>query len=130
MLKKFLAMTLACSLFSVVVARPTYGGTKKGEDASSAEKLKRGLSSLGTGESVRVKVRLRDKTKLRGYVSQVEEDGFVVTDPDAGVSRRVAFADVAQIKGKNLSTDAQLVIAAGIVTTILVLAVIVALEAN
>lgn len=130
MLKKILAVTLAFSLFGLAGARPTYAGTKERERTSFAEKVKRGLGSLGTGESVRVKVRLRDKTKLRGYVSRVEGDGFVVTEPDSGVSRQVAYADVAQIKGSNLSTGAQIAIATGIVVTILVLAVIVALQAK
>ena len=42
--------------------------------------IKANLLKLGTGESARVKVKLRDQTKLEGYISEAGEETFTVTN--------------------------------------------------
>jgi hypothetical protein len=36
--------------------------------------VKEGIHKLGTGLDARIEVKLRDKTKLKGYVSEAGED--------------------------------------------------------
>ncbi|HXT62958.1 MAG TPA: hypothetical protein VN696_07980 [Pyrinomonadaceae bacterium] len=65
---------------------------------------------LGTGTAARVEVKLRDKTKLRGYVEQVADDHFVVVDEKTGATTTVAYPQVKQVQGNNLSTGAKIAI--------------------
>jgi hypothetical protein len=90
--------------------------------------VKLGVEKVGSGRDTRVEVKLRDKTRLKGYVSEIGENDFVVTDVKTGASNKVAYADVKQIKGNNLSTGAKIAIGIGIGVglTILVLFIIIA----
>ena len=120
MLKKLLSLTLAALLMHLVLgARSASAATDTQKQARMAEKVKLGILKLGAGKDARVAVKLRDKTKLAGYISEVREDRFAITDLGTGSTTLVAYTDVAQVKGHNLSTGAKiaiisLAIAAGI----------------
>jgi hypothetical protein len=64
----------------------------------AADKARAGVERAGTGPKARVEVRLRDNTKLKGYVSEAGADSFTVTDSKTGAARAVAYADVTQFK--------------------------------
>ena len=50
-----------------------------------AAKVKLAVQERGTGEHSRVKVMLRDKTEVKGYISQIGPDSFQVTDKSEGL---------------------------------------------
>jgi hypothetical protein len=77
-----------------------------GGDARRTQQARVSVLKLGTGERARVEVKLRDETKLKGYVSAAGADSFTVTDTKTGASTVVAYGDVAQVKkqGNGLST--------------------------
>ena len=58
---------------------------------------------------------MRNKTKLKGYVSKVSEDSFVIVDEKTGTTSTVSYAQVKQVKGKNLSTAAEIAIGVGVI---------------
>ncbi|HEX9919653.1 MAG TPA: hypothetical protein VGA87_10825 [Pyrinomonadaceae bacterium] len=78
---------------------------------------------LGIGERARVEVKLRDDSRLKGYVSAAGADSFTVTDAKTGASTVLAYRDVAQVKkpGNGLSTMTKVLIggavAAGLIVT-------------
>jgi hypothetical protein len=78
-------------------------------------KVKEGISKLGTGAEARIEVKLRDKTKLKGYVSEAGEDSFVIADEKTGATSTVTYAQVKQVKGNNLSTAAEIAIGVGVI---------------
>lgn len=90
---------------------------KDGEDAQLAGKARVSIAKLGTGKDARVEVRLRDNTKVKGYVSRAEEDSFTVTDSRTGVSRTVAYNDVTKVskQGNGFSTMTKVLIGAAVV---------------
>ena len=112
MLKKVLSLVLVGFLFSV--AGPTYAGPKE-KETRFAEKVKEGISKLGTGVEARIEVKLRDKTKLKGYVSEAGEDSFVIVDEKTGATSRVTYPQVKHVKGNNLSTAAEIAIGVGVI---------------
>ncbi len=69
-------------------------------DLQLAEKARIDVAKVGIGREARVEVSLKDRTKIKGYVSQVEADSFVVTDA-GGATRSVAYADVAKVSKKS-----------------------------
>ena len=116
-------MLLTCLLvFTMVFEQSVRASSKAEKDAAQARKIKAGIVKLGIGQSSRISLKLRDKTKLAGYISEVGDDSFVVTNPESGVGTTVAYPDVAQVKGNNLSTRTKVIIwvavAAGVAITL------------
>jgi hypothetical protein len=114
MFRKILSLSLFCLLIYPFVCTPALANTEAAKQVKFAEKAKAGVVKLGVGPDARITVKLRDKTKLAGYVSSAEANLFVVTDLKTGESTEVAYADVAQVKGHNLSTGAKIAIGIGI----------------
>lgn len=121
MFKKLLCLALVALLMNLAGMRLAYADSKEEKQARFAEKVKASVLKLGTGEAARVKVKLRDKTKLEGYVSAADGEGFTVTNPKTGLATAVAYPQVKSVKGNNLSTGAKIAIGAGIAAAVILL---------
>ena len=119
MLKKFCSIALAALLVQAA-AVPAFAGTKAEKEARRAEKVRTQLAKLGTGKDALVRVELRDKTKLEGYVSEVGDESFVITNK-AGVATVVTYPQVKKAQGNNLTTGEKIVIGVGIGVAIVLL---------
>ena len=108
-------MVLVGFLLSAAGVRPAYAGSKEEKETRLAEKVKEGISKIGTGAAAHVEVKLRDKTKLKGYVSEADEDSFVIVDEKTNATSTVAYSQVQQVKGNNLSTAAKIAIGVGVI---------------
>jgi hypothetical protein len=93
--------------------------SKEEKEARFAEKVKTNVMKVGTGEAARVKIKLRDKTKVAGYVSAADDQGFTVVDSKTGVATTIAYAQVKSVQGHNLSTGAKIAIGVGIAAAII-----------
>ena len=124
MFKKGLSLALIAFLLGVAGVRLAYAGTKEEKEIRFAEKVKEGISKLGTGSEARIQVKLRDKTKLKGYVSVAGEDSFVIVDEKTGATSTVTYAQVKQVKGNNLSTAAEIAIGVGVILLPIVIVVL------
>ena len=87
-----------------------------------AQKARTSATHLGVNPDRRVEVKLRDKTKLKGYINAVGQDSFTLTDPRSGASQTVAYTDVSEIKkaSSGWSTKTWLIlggVAAGAIVT-------------
>ena len=120
MLKRILCLALAGLLVGVTGASPARAATREEKDARFAERVKAGIAKLGTGPDARVEVRLRDKTKLKGHLSEVNGEHFVVADSKTGAATAVAYAQVKQVKGHNLSTGARIAIGVALAVALLI----------
>jgi hypothetical protein len=119
MLKNSLALSIACTLIltlTIPVAATSRSAAEK--QNQFIEKVKAGISKLGVGPEAQVQVKLRNKTKLSGFISEANETSFVVTDKN-GAKTVVAYPDVTQVKGNNLSKGAKILIIGGIVAGVL-----------
>ena len=119
MIKNFVSFILAVLLLNVGMGT-VYAKTNAEKETHYAEKVKQAIAKLGTGETAVVKIKLRDKTKLEGFVSAIGDDSFVVTDIKTSVAATVAYPQVKQVKGNNLSTGAKIAIGVGIAAVVLV----------
>ena len=94
----------------------TVGASSREEkEAKLAGVMKAGIVKLGTGPAARVEVKLRNKTKLKGYIQEIAEDHFVVIDDRTGAATEVSYPQVKQVKGNNLSDGAKVAIAVVII---------------
>ena len=115
MLKKVLSVMLVGFLFSAAGVRLAYAGPREEKETRYAEKVKAGIEKLGTGEAARIEVKLRDKTKLKGYVSEAGPDSFVIVDQKTKATSTVSYSQVQRVKGNNLSTAAEIAIGVGVI---------------
>jgi hypothetical protein len=112
MLRRICSVMLSALLLQAA-ALPAFGATNAEKEAKRADKVRTQFAKLGTGKDARVRVELRDKTKLEGYVSAADADTFTVTD-NAGKSTTVPYPQVKKAQGNNLSTGAKIAIGIGI----------------
>lgn len=121
MLKKILTMVLAGLLIQAFCVQPASASSKEEKLAQHTEKVRAGILKLGVGPDARVAIKLRDNVKLAGYISEAKDDSFVVTDLKTGAATTVAYGDVTQAKGHDLSTGAKWAWGIGIVGGLLLL---------
>ena len=119
MFRKLFTLILIATVINLAGARLAYADSKEEKQARFAEKIKANVLKLGTGESTRVKVKLVDKGKLEGYISDAGTETFIVTDRKTGAAATVAYAQVKSIQGNNLSTGAKIAIGVGIAAAII-----------
>ena len=115
MFKKLLSLVLVGFLLGVAGLRFAYAGSKEEKETRLAEKVKEAVSKLGTGPDARIEIKLRDKTRLKGYVSEAGEDSFVIVDEKTSATSTVTYPQVQQVKGHNLSTAAKIAIGVGVI---------------
>ncbi len=100
-MKKLLVLCLVGSLISLGCVRGVNAQTQDPGSAQKetkhARKARQIISSLGVGPDALVKLKLRDKTELKGYVSKKAEQDFVVTDTTTGVETTVTYEQVQKI---------------------------------
>lgn len=113
MLKKCLTLTLivlVCHFsVSLVVAE-----TQAEKDAQRIAKVKSDIARRSVGERERVTIKLRNGSKLKGHIYQAGENDFTIRESESGTTTTVAYSDVAEVKGKGLSTERKILIGLGI----------------
>jgi len=114
MFKKILTIVLAGLLIQAFCVQPASASSKEEKLAQRTEKVRAGILKLGVGPDTRVAIKLRDNVKLAGYISEVKDDSFVVTDLKTRAATPVAYDDVTQVKGNNISTGVKIAIGVGI----------------
>jgi hypothetical protein len=115
MIERGFAIVLAAALLLAATGAQNVFAKQVG-DSPGAEEVRAKVSKLGVGEKARVEVRLRDETKLKGFVSRAGERSFAVTDEKTNAATEVAYADVAQIRkrGGGLSGTTKALIWGGV----------------
>ena len=118
MFKKTLVLGLCVVFLNFFFTTSAFAGTKEEKDAKFAAKVKSNIQKLGQGKDARVQGKLKNGTKLKGYVSQVNDDGFLVMNDVTGSATEVLYSQTKQIKGNNLSNGVWIAIGVGILVAI------------
>ena len=121
MFKKYLPIMLIVLVVNLLRSLPVIATTKEEEAAKFAEKVKANVIKLGTGKDAKVEVKLKDGTKIKGYIRQIYEDSFVVIDDKTGASTEILYPQTKQVKGNNLNTGIKIAIGVGIALAIILL---------
>ena len=115
------SILLAVLLATIAYPSRAFAGNKEEKEAQFAEKVKSEIARLGTGADARVELKLRDKTKLKGHISEVGNESFAVVDEKTGAVRTVAYPQVKQVKGNNLATGVKIAIGVAIFLAVLLI---------
>jgi hypothetical protein len=125
MFRKIISFIFVC-LLTHTTGGFALAGSRVEKDSRRIERVKAGLAKLGVGKDSRIAIKLTDKTKLSGYLSQVNDDSFVITDLKTGAPTRIAYPEVAQIQGHNLSTGVKIAIGVGIAVLVIGIIILIA----
>jgi len=112
--KKTFALLISGMILAMSIAlQPAQAQAGRDADAARA-RLK--VDQVGVGSNARVEVKLLDGTKLKGYISDREQDSFTVTDRKTGASSVVRYAEVSEVKKSagGMSTKSWIVIGSAI----------------
>lgn len=111
---KIVAVVLVALFLNLSYPSPALAGSSPEKEARFAEKVQTEIAKLGTGQNARVDLKLRDKTKLKGYISEVGAESFVVIDDKTGSATTITYPQVKQVRGNNLATGWKIAIGVGI----------------
>lgn len=115
MFKSSLSISLISVMLWPLFALTVAAQTPLEKEATRLAEIKAAIAKLGTGPNARIRVKLRDKTKLAGYVSRTDETTFVIADAKTAAPTTVPYADVYEAKGKNTPLGVKIAVTAGIV---------------
>ena len=99
MLKKISSLTLPLLVLHLTLWLPLPVVAQSNNDPQLTERVKDKVAVIGVG--ARVSIKLREKKKLTGHISQIGENDFVVKKAEEGTKQTIAYTDVIQIKQKN-----------------------------
>jgi len=94
MLKKLFSLLLILSFTAIAVA-PAYGKENQDQD-KTARKTKQKIGKLGLNAPVIVKV--EDSRELKGYIAEIDDDGFVLLTSKNADRMVISYRGVKQVK--------------------------------
>jgi small nuclear ribonucleoprotein (snRNP)-like protein len=121
MLKKYLVLILMFLVINLSFGATVFAQTTAEKEAKFTEKVKAGINRLGTGKDSKVSIKLKDGTKLKGYIGSINENSFVVVDEKTGVSTEVPYPQTKQVKASNLKKGLILALAIASVLGVILL---------
>jgi hypothetical protein len=117
MLKRLFSISLAVLLFHAGNSLLIHDVALAYQGDAAAEKVKAAVAKRGTGPKAKVTVKLKDKTKLKGYISNASGDSFTLSEKKTGQAKTFAYTDVAEVKkqgGMSLAAKIGIGVGAGI----------------
>ena len=66
-------------------------------------------------------MKLKDGTKVSGYVSEIKADSFVVADENTSAIKSIPYSQAKQVRGNNLSSKTIIGIAIGVAVGVLII---------
>lgn len=118
MFKKYLTLILTILLINLSLSASVFAETKAEKEAKFAQKVKTNITKLGSGTEAKVEVKLKDSTKLKGYISNIGEESFSVTNDKTGAVSEIPYPNAKQVKGNNLNTGVKIAITVGVIIAI------------
>lgn len=79
------------------------------------------LMKLGVGEQAKIEVKLKDGSKVKGYLREVKEHDFVVMDEATNAEVAIPYPQVQKAKGHNLNGGVKILLTVGIALFVCVL---------
>ena len=113
MLNYILSFVLVTVLLNVVMIHTAYAKWQGPESVERTEKVKAKVGRLYARQKRRVRVKLEDGRKLKGYIGEAKEDYFIVVDPKAGTATAVRYTQVKELKPSKPSSILSIVVAGG-----------------
>jgi hypothetical protein len=97
-----LCVNVSCPLGAFAQEKKSEDETKQPvaqsqKQTKHARKIKETVAKLGVGPDAKIKVKLRDQSEIKGYVSDRAEEQFVITDQDTAVGTTLTYEQVEKV---------------------------------
>jgi hypothetical protein len=96
MFSKLICCVIAIQLILNFV--PASAGAQTKQEQKETAKIKQKVEKLGVNPQTKIEVTMRKGKDFKGYISQVGEDSFVVTNSENSASTTVRYEDVLGIR--------------------------------
>ncbi len=118
MLNRYLSICFVALLVFGADVSPVLGQTDNNAEKIKAEVLKR-----GTNEKKRVRVKMLNGTKIKGYISQIGDDSFTLAHSKTKQPVVIAYRDAEKVESGGLAGGARvgIIVGAAAGATLLVL---------
>lgn len=120
MTRKTILLLLFTLMTQASLSTLAFEGTNEEKIRKHSAKVQAAITKLGVGETARAEVKLRDKTKLKGFIRSADSNDFVLVNPQTGTATTIEYSAVKQVKGNNLSTGAKIAIGLGIAAGVII----------
>jgi hypothetical protein len=90
-------MKVIAVLLMVVLAGETFSATAQTKEERQIAKIKQTVEKYRIDPQSKITAVMKQGRDIKGYVSEVGENSFVVTNPKKGTSITVQYADVSYI---------------------------------
>lgn len=118
MLLKYITTGLVL-LFLCTQNATVFAQTQSEINDKTLEKLKAKIEKIGVGKDSRIKVTLKDGTKLNGFISARDENSFDITIKKNSEVRNVKYTEIKKAEGKNIPLGVKIALGVGAVVGIL-----------
>ena len=116
MLKTHLSFLVAVMLLLVTVPQQTIA-KQTSTQAPTVETIKSKVARIGVGAKAKATIRLKNGTKVKGYIAQVQEDDFVIRDRKTDAPTTIRYVDVLKVeenRGHSTARNVAIGVAAGV----------------
>ena len=127
MMKTLLSLLVTAVL--LLAAVPSARANQTGSQSPTVETVKSRIARLGIGAKAKATVKLKNGTKVKGYVAQAGEDDFVIRNRKTDAPTTISYADVLKVddnKGHSTARNVAIGVAVGVGATILAIFAIIA----
>ena len=108
----------------------TFGGFVFAQDTQTraTEKAKISVAKFGTGGKL-TEVKLNDGTKIKGYITEIKDDRFVLVSKKNGASVNVPYNEVKNVR-RTFTTFQRVVVITGVTLAVIVLIPVICLASG
>ena len=120
MYKSLLSLALSGLLLGQAATAHAYAPPQNEKEARRAEKVKAKIARLGTGESARVRIAVRNRRgEVKGYVREAGVETFTLVDPKTGVLTVIPYAQVRAVNPSHALSIVAPIVGVGVLVTVL-----------
>lgn len=128
MLKTNLSLLIVAVLLLGTVSQPAFA-KQSGSQVPTVEAVKSKVARLGIGAKAKATIKLKNGTKVKGYVAQAGDDDFVMRDRKTDAPTTIRYADVLKVeenRGHSTARNLAIGIAVGVGAVLAILGIAIA----
>ncbi len=125
MLTKLTTIFLIFLTINLSFALPLYAQNQNDRDGENLRKVKTNVARIFANKRGKTTVKYKDGTKSKGYITEVKDDSFAVSDSKSGKITNIQYEQVKSVSQYSFPTAAKIAIgvAAGFGVLVLIVGI-------
>ena len=114
MFKKLSRLALAGLVLNLFFLAASVNGKAQEDETKHLNKVRGQIARIGTGPKARVEIKLRDETKVKGFIGESDETHFVVVNTKTGARTTLEYPQVQKVYSYRLVSGLKTALFVGI----------------